>query len=623
MTVKRKAVTILLFLIAGFSLFAATGYSIEALSSDITVSPTGVYEVAERIVMDFSQPLHGFYRVLPVYYAFEDSSREDIRVRVTKIKASDTLSVTRGGEYLSIRVGDADRTVVGRQEYAISYHYDIGPDANDGYDEFYFNIVGEDWEVPIKDYSFSIRFPAPIARDSISFSRGYWGSTTAEGVTWNLSADKTVLSGHTTVLNPGEAVTVRVEMPDGYFVERTDWQAYYRIGLLVVSLLLVGFAYIIWFRYGRDKDLIVVPNHEPPEGMSPMDAGYVIDESLDPRDVTSMIFHWADKGCLTIVEEGKDFSFIKGHDPKGASRHEQQLFKDFFANGSNGIVKAKDLKGSFYRDYQKLKGTVSRFYRGERALSSVKSRNMAVLSMLFMLLPSIGFALSTTGNYPGGATLFLSLLALAQAVSMVAIWHLMFRIWHIRRFAGKLLWMLILLTVLVGGWVVLAVSGWIVDSPLDDVVFATTVTVLANAIISMCSIITKQRSAYGRKVLEQVLGLREFIQTAEMDELKKMIETDPEYYYHILAFAIVLGLEHKWARKFDSLTVEPPSWYVGSYSVWNAMVVSSMLSRCNSSLTSAMVSVPSSSPGSRFGGSSFGGGGFSGGGFGGGGGGAW
>ena len=102
-----------------------------------------------------------------------------------------------------------------------------------------------------------------------------------------------------------------------------------------------------------------------------------------------------------------------------------------------------------------------------------------------------------------------------------------------------------------------------------------------------------------------------------------MIEKDPQYYYHILSFAIVLGLEKKWARKFDSLTIESPSWYVGQHTAWNALMVSSMISRCNSSLISSVATAPASSPGSRFGGSSFGGGGFSGGGFGGGGGGAW
>lgn len=605
-------------------LTAATGYSIEALHSDITLSPTGVYEVEERIVMDFKERLHGFYRVLPVEYLFEEGSREDVRVRVSKIKASDTLSVSYSGNYVTIRVGDANRTVTGIQDYDISYHYDIGVDPYEEYDEFYYNIVGEDWEVPIKAFSFSIVFPKPVKSENISFSRGLWGTTTAEGISWNLSTDGLVLSGKSTVLQPGEAVTVRVQMPDGYYVERTNYQAYYQIGLIVFSILLVLLAWFSWNRYGRDKDLIIVPNHEPPEGMSPLDAGYIIDESLDPKDVTSMIFYWADKGCLTIVEEGKDFSFIKGHDPKGASKYEQQIFDAFFAAGTNGVVKSNDLKGDFYRAYQKLKGTVDSHYRGERALASSKSRNKATLTTLFMLIPAIGYALSLTGNYPGVGTVVLAVFAIGESVAMLMVWHFMFRIWHIRKFGGKLAWTFILILILGGGLLILVLAGWFVDAPINDVILSSTILLIANALISFFAIITRQRSDYGRRVLEQVLGLREFIMTAEMDELKRMIDSDPAYYYHVLAFAIVLGLEKKWAKKFESFTIEPPSWYVGPHTAWNAMMVSSMLSRCNSSLISSVATAPSSgSPGSRFGGSSFGGGGFSGGGFGGGGGGAW
>jgi len=102
-----------------------------------------------------------------------------------------------------------------------------------------------------------------------------------------------------------------------------------------------------------------------------------------------------------------------------------------------------------------------------------------------------------------------------------------------------------------------------------------------------------------------------------------MIDKDPDYYYHILSFAIVLGLEKRWAKKFESITIESPSWYMGSHSMMSAVAVSTMLSRCNSALSSSIAAPTKSSSGGHFGGSSFGGGGFSGGGFGGGGGGAW
>lgn len=615
---------LLVLLISGVS--ANLGYTIEQLHSDIVVTKDGRYDIDERIIMDFLEPLHGFYRRIPVYFEITDGSRDDVQARVSNIKAggaSSTVSINRGKYYVTIRVGAADRTVRGIQRYAISYRYDIGADPYDDYDEFYFDIVGDEWEKTIQAFSFSIQFPAPIEADQITFSRGMFGTTGAEGVTWELSPDRMEIRGETTALHPGESLTVRVQMPDGYFAERTDWQSIFRIVLVIISLGLVAVAWSLWHRYGRDKDLIVVPHHEPPEGMSPLDVGYIIDETLDPHDVTSMIFYWADKGCLSIVEEGKDFSFIRGHDPKGASSHEQQLFNAFFVNGTNGVVRVKDLKGPFFKAYQRLKVKVDAYYRGERALASTKSRNKAALITLLLLIPAVLYSLSFTANYPGVATVVLFVVALASGIFLLLLWHLMFRIWHIRKSFGKFMWMVVLVVVFLFDWVLLIVAALLVDAQLSVATWASLVTVSANGMLALFAIITRQRSDYGRRVLEQVLGLREFINRVEMDELKRMIDDNPDYYYHILSFAIVLGLEKRWAKKFESITIEPPSWYIGPHSMMSAVAVSTMLSRCNTALSGSIAAPSSSSSGGHFGGSSFGGGGFSGGGFGGGGGGAW
>jgi len=606
--------------------FADSDYTIEELQSEIVVTSDGRYDIEERIIMNFLEPLHGFYRRIPIYFEISDGSREDVQARVSSIKArgaSSTVSVNRGKYYVTIRVGSADRTVRGIQRYTLSYRYDIGQDPYESYDEFYFDIVGDEWEKTIEKFSFSIRFPAPIEADQITFNRGAYGTTGAEGVSWTLSPDRQEITGETTAMYPGESLTVRVQMPDGYFIERTDWQSIFRIVLVIVSLSLVVLAWSIWHRYGQDKDLIVVPHHEPPEGMSPLDVGYIIDESLDPHDVTAMIFYWADKGCLTIVEEGKEFSFIRGHDPKGASKHEMQLFNAFFVNGTNGVVRVEDLKGPFFKAYQRLKVKVDAHYRGERALASTKSRNKAALITLFILLPAVLYSLSFTGNYPGLGTIVLFVIALASGIFLLLLWHVAFRIWHIRKSFGKIVWMVLLLVVFLLDWGVLFIAALLAESQLPVAAWASLVTVSANGLLSLFAIITRQRSEYGRRVLEQVLGLREFIDRVEIDELKRMIDKDPDYYYHILSFAIVLGLEKRWAKKFESITIESPSWYMGSHSMMSAVAVSTMLSRCNSALSSSIAAPTKSSSGGHFGGSSFGGGGFSGGGFGGGGGGAW
>jgi uncharacterized membrane protein len=241
-----------------------------------------------------------------------------------------------------------------------------------------------------------------------------------------------------------------------------------------------------------------------------------------------------------------------------------------------------------------------------------------------MLIPAVGYALALSANYVGMSTGVLFALATGEGILLVVLWHLLFRTWHIRKIVGKLFKFLLIFLVCIVGWAALMIGGlFIVGNTMDAVLITATVTTVTQVVLSFFAVITRQRSEYGRRVLEQVLGLREFIERVEIDELKRMIDKDPNYYYRILSFAIVLGLENKWAKKFDSITIEPPSWYAGPHTMVHALAVSSMLSRCNNALTGSIAAPANGAKGGHFGGSSFGGGGFSGGGFGGGGGGAW
>ena len=59
-----------------------------------------------------------------------------------------------------------------------------------------------------------------------------------------------------------------------------------------------------------------------------------------------------------------------------------------------------------------------------------------------------------------------------------------------------------------------------------------------------------RRTEYGDKILEKTLGFKEFINTAEKDKLETMFESNPDYFYNILPYAMVLGLSSKWVEAF-------------------------------------------------------------------------
>jgi uncharacterized membrane protein YgcG len=131
---------------------------------------------------------------------------------------------------------------------------------------------------------------------------------------------------------------------------------------------------------------------------------------------------------------------------------------------------------------------------------------------------------------------------------------------------------------------------------------------------------TPGRTAAGTAVHDQALGFKEYLATAEADQIR--FEEGIDVFSRYLPYAMIWGLADRWTKIFADLAARgvdlpAPAWYVGStnpYIYANGAFASAM-SDFGSTAVSAMTSASSSSGG----GSGFGGGG----GVGGGGGGGW
>ncbi len=590
---------------------------------DMEVAENGVYGVQEDILMNYLTPHHGFYRDIPVGYGLRHAIVEDVSV-------SEKYSLERDGNYLSVKIGNENKSVIGLQEYQISYTYDVGDDGYADYDEFYYNLVGEGWEVPIERFSFTVTFPKPIDTPYVNLTRGAWKSTTAENATWTVSADKRQVTGTVSNLMPGEAVTLRVQLSPGYFVgmrEIRNNSVPAAIACIVLTLLSMIGAWLVWNRVGRDKPPVVYARYEAPQGLTPMDVGYLADMTVDNKDITSMIFYWADKGWLSISEGDKqtDTVFTMVAKPTGMTDHEEELFNHFFGCGSDGVVTLKELEKSFGKHVEEAKSAERAYFTQERELDAPNSVGRSIGVGALAVVPVISYAIAMTINFIEGGTLFL----LAAGVCWMVICGLFswafVRKMYIRS-RGKNIGMgIVALVILLVEMLLMLGLGIVFQEEVNSalVIICSLLMVLSVAAIMFLSIITRKRSDYAQQKLEEILGLREFIEKVEIDKLKLLIDSDPMFYYHVLCYAIVLGLEDRWANKFQSITVPPPSWYYGT-TMWDIMFYSSLMRRWNTSFVTSVANIQGPrNPGSHIGGSSFGSGGFSGGGFGGGGGRGW
>lgn len=63
----------------------------------------------------------------------------------------------------------------------------------------------------------------------------------------------------------------------------------------------------------------------------------------------------------------------------------------------------------------------------------------------------------------------------------------------------------------------------------------------------------KQRTKQCVEWMGRLAGLRDFIETAELDRMKVMAEEHPEMFYHILPYASVLGVSDIFQRNWMPL----------------------------------------------------------------------
>ena len=135
----------------------------------------------------------------------------------------------------------------------------------------------------------------------------------------------------------------------------------------------------------------------------------------------------------------------------------------------------------------------------------------------------------------------------------------------------------------------------------------------AALVMALLSGLMPRRTEQGAQWAGRILGLKRFIETAEADRIKMMVRDDPASFYHILPYAYVLGVTDEWAKRFESIALEPPRWYYGYYGgTWSTLYFTRSLYRGMNQALASMTAAKSSG-----GGSGYGGGGFSGGGAGG------
>lgn len=613
------------------------GFYYDNVSVTAIVHENNVWDVRERFDVVFTEPRHGIYRYIPYsYWLMHDVSGdkgnkggdpEMVEFRYVsdiddvRVKGWDFETERKDGN-LVIRIGDEDKEVKGRQSYIIFYEYVYRDDRRPDHDYLFHTILGTDFNQPINHFQFRIKFEKPLPADiakRLEVYSGEYGNkdNVIEGLKITAATD-TLIAGEAFNIAPHQGVTLYARLPQGYYKNVLSVNPTVH---KVFLWLFIGVAVLIAFYLWRTKRKHVTKVIEfyPPEGISSAEVGTIIDESADLSDIASLIPWLAGQGYLRIREiEGKkkkpaDLELTKVKDlPADAPDYQKQLMTLFFKKGD--VVKMKDL-GEKPDAMVKILAALSLYFKGERKLIHRKS-----LLWLYVPLCLLGILTLTTNSmvktFYGTAFMWaLFLYGVPFLISLVGR-IMMSRSELIRGYAWRR-GTLLLKAALVGGVCYLYHSE-IIDygAPMDT--WAVSAVIISSFVLAELAHRFCVDSDYRVRMMERLLGFKEFIETAEEDRLESLQHDDPQYFYKVLPYAMVFGLSDKWSDLFKDIQLEKPDWYDASTPLVGYAFTRHMTHSLYDSSKNAITVISHDSSSHSSGGH-----GFSGGGGGGGGGGSW
>lgn len=590
----RACVAVVAALLCGLA-WAQYPYDINAFTVTASLRQDSSLYVNEQIDVTFNEGRHGIYRKIP--YMFDTAKGLQRKTMIDQIAVSDpsgqpyTTKISKEGAYIKIRIGDKDVTLPPgtNKVYSISYRVQnvvnwFGDAGWGPYSELYWNLTGNQWDTPIRSFSYRVAFPETQKAQARIFA-GYTGSPLSNSLfaLGSSPADDQSLTSITLTatdvsgerrdpLSPGEGATIVLSLPEGVITKPSEfqkaWWGFVANSGFALPILVLLILFPIWLAIGRDpKGKPYEVLFEPPDGLSASEAGCLLDQNVDMRDISA--------GLITLAVKG--YLVIDAKEPGLFGRRDATITM-------TGKQRTPDL-GPFESALLTRLGTSQAPLDKADLTSKVGTHITELRQKLYRAMVDRGYY-----RYAPDSA---SVVGCLGGLFLVAFFC--FVLWSVFSLGADAL------SYIIGGVVSLAMI----------VVFA---------------IVIPRRTPRGADVRNQVAAFENAMRGRknymEWVADKKIAEAKFEEY---LPYAIAFGLVKQWSDTFREVVTHSPAWYrtpSGYYHSWSMVNFADDFDSVTNAVGYAANTPPRTSSSSGSSGFSSGGG-FSGGGFGGGGGGSW
>jgi len=393
------------------------------------------------------------------------------------------------------------------------------------------------FDLPIAAFSFSVTFPGQVTCQP-SFYSGYYQETIHSHLQYSI-ADNTLLCTAISPIKDHETLRLTLELDPSLFSEMGKREPLLTIWDWAI-LITAALAAVYYCTTLFPKLTKMVRCYGMPDGVTAGELGTCLTGC--GTDLTMLVISWAQLGYLTIEIDGPDHVTLRKRMEMGNERSdlETRCFRDLFKNRT--VV---DGTGSHYASIcHKMVGKSAIL----RQLYDPKSGSPH-LFRLMMLIPGIllGVQMGISMGGSGGGRILLGMLLGVISAALC----------YFIQSGGKCLPLRDkspLLLCLACGLL------WLIPGLICSKLYMTVFMVILQFLAGIAAAYGGKRSELGVRTLAQIRGLRHHLRKASANELQQRMYRNGEYFYELAPYALALGLDRKFARRFGKALLPESSY---------------------------------------------------------------
>lgn len=480
------------------------GFNIDKYQVVLNVSEDNKVNVTEIIDTDFYESgHHGIYRFIPEWSIYTASDNKSIsrRANITNLASSEQYAIDTVKGKKRIKIGSQYTILgIGSHKYEITYTADFGKDPYEGFDEFIFHCFGDYWSASIYNPIVKVVFPKSISVNDVKlFADKYRKKDITNDFTIQVKDNALYLKAKSSKYYLDSALTIDVKLPEGYFNSKSDNLFGFSFIICLLCILATIVVIILWFIIGRDKKDIETVELYPPEDLDSAQLGYIYNGLTGSKLIASLVVELAAKGYINIVKNGH---------------------KDFILNTNEITPNLKPLTKNEKALYDEL------FTRYGFTTTSfpTKSFNEVIDIINKNLIDDLDDKVFNTLSYK--VMLFYSIL-----------------------------------------FVVLSVLFGIAYCSVKDMSMSYELlykaAFISNGITFLFTILLKSNTQYSATLKAKIKGFKNYLESAEKEQVEAQAESNPNLFYDILPYAYVLGITKVWIDKFN--VIPTPEYNLGTF----------------------------------------------------------